>query len=333
MRASEPLRQMVPNFALYGTKAGQTRVDLVHYEDIALRLGQFGFDIDPHTHDALLQLFYITSGGGTLSIDGDSWKIEAPSLIVVPARTVHGFRFRDDIGGHAITAQQSAIEAVAATTAPELLPFIRTPAMLPVDQESRSGRTLQPLFDAIKAEARRHERWQFTVGVALTLTLIVQMARLGEATRASDSAARTSLTGRIERFRTLLDERCRTRGTVASYADAMGITTVQLSRLCRRAFGASTSAVIDARSMHEAKRLLGYSTLGIKQVALELGFDDVAYFGRFFRKHTGIRPSQYRLGTQGDMVPQHPSDRGEGLSDTDHSDPTMPRACDHLIVT
>lgn len=52
--------------------------------------------------------------------------------------------------------------------------------------------------------------------------------------------------------------------------------------------------MIDARSIHEAKRLLGYSTMSVKQVALELGFQDEAYFSRFFRKNTGLRPTEYR---------------------------------------
>jgi AraC family transcriptional activator of pobA len=37
-----------------------------------------------------------------------------------------------------------------------------------------------------------------------------------------------------------------------------------------------------------------YSTLSIKQIAAELGFDDEAYFGRFFKKQTGLRPTEFR---------------------------------------
>jgi len=37
-----------------------------------------------------------------------------------------------------------------------------------------------------------------------------------------------------------------------------------------------------------------YSTLSIKQVAAELGFEDEAYFGRFFKKHTDLRRTKFR---------------------------------------
>ena len=36
------------------------------------------------------------------------------------------------------------------------------------------------------------------------------------------------------------------------------------------------------------------SSLPIKQVAATLGFDDDAYFGRFFKKQTGLRPTEFR---------------------------------------
>ncbi len=299
MRIDRPRRRTVPNFALYGAAAEQAWVDMVHYERIPVRSSRFDFDIEPHFHHALIQTLYVTRGGGETFIDGKTWVVEAPCLIVAPARSVHGFRFRKDVDGHVITAAQSAVESVAMTAAPELLSFIRTPAVLAVDPESRRGAPLELLFEAIGREAESHERWQFAAGVAFTIALFVQVARLSESARLSANPARTGMATRIERFRALLDERCRARRPVSSYADAMGITTGQLTRICREAFGLSAIEAIDARSIHEAKRLLGYSTLSVKQIASELGFRDEAYFGRFFRKQTGLRPTEYRIEAHG----------------------------------
>jgi AraC family transcriptional activator of pobA len=296
---NRPRRRSVPDFALYGVAAERSWVDMVHYERIPVRSGQFDFDIRPHFHGALIQALYVTSSGGETFIDGRTWAVEAPCLIVAPARSVHGFRFRKDVDGHVITAEQSAIESVAMTAAPELLPFIRTPAVLAVDPASRRGAPLEPLFEAIGREAESHERWQFAAGLSLAVTLFVQVARLSEKATLLANPARTGMAARIERFRGLLDERCRTRSPVSSYADAMGVTTGQLTRLCHEAFGVSAIAAIDARAVHEAKRLLGYSTLSVKQIASELGFQDEAYFGRFFRKQTGLRPREYRVEADG----------------------------------
>ena len=56
----------------------------------------------------------------------------------------------------------------------------------------------------------------------------------------------------------------------------------------------STQDAVNARVVHEAQRELVYSSLSVKQVAAELGFEDEAYFGRFFKKQTGWRPTEFR---------------------------------------
>lgn len=298
-----PRRRTVPNFALYGAEAGRAWVDMVHCERIPARAGRFGFEIEPHSHDGLIQALHVTHGGGETFIDGQDWAFEAPSLIVVPARSVHGFRFGADIDGHVITAAQSALESVAMAAEPELLPYMRTPAVLAIDPASRRGTPLGPLFEAIGREAESHGRWQFTAGIALTIALFVQVARLSETARLAANPARAATAARIERLRLLLDARCRTRQPVSSYAAAMGITSGQLTRICREAFGVSAIEAIDLRSVHEAKRLLGYSVMSVKQIARELGFEDEAYFSRFFRKRTGLRPTEYRMEAQGRLAP------------------------------
>lgn len=302
-----PCRRALPNYALYGAEAGQSSLDMVHYERIPSRASRFGFDIEPHFHDVLIQTLYVTHGSGEATIDGEVWAFHAPCLVVVPARAVHGFRFRDDVDGHVITTAQSAIESVALTAAPDLLDFVRTPAMLTVDVAHRRGVRLETLFDAIGREAENSERWQYTAGLALTIALFVQIARLSEKAELAGNPARAALVARIERFRTLLDERCRQRQPVAHYAAAMGISTGQLTRICREAFGISAIEAIDRRAVHEARRLLVYSSFSVKQISAELGFRDEAYFGRFFRKQTGLRPTEYRLQEQGRLSQRKPA--------------------------
>ncbi|MEO3991033.1 helix-turn-helix domain-containing protein [Pseudocitrobacter cyperus] len=302
-----PRRRALPNYALYGAEAGQSSLDMVHYERIPSRASRFGFDIEPHFHDVLIQTLYVTQGSGEATIDGKVWAFVAPCLMVVPARSVHGFRFRENVDGHVITAAQSAIESVAMTAAPDLLSFVRTPAVLTVEPVSRRGTPFETLFEAIGQEAENSERWQYTAGLALTIALFVQVARLSEKAEMADSPARASLVARIERFRTLLDERCRQRQPVASYAAAMGISCGQLTRICREAFGISAIEAIDRRAVHEARRLLVYSSFSVKQISAELGFRDEAYFGRFFRKQTGLRPGEYRQQEQGRLAQKKPA--------------------------
>ncbi len=131
--------------------------------------------------------------------------------------------------------------------------------------------------------------------MSLLAALFVQVARIGEsaATTAPDDP-RSRKAGQIEQFRQLVNEQFRQQRSVDHYARQMGLTAGHLGRLCREALGQSPLDVVNARIVHEAERELVYSSLSIKQLAGELGFDDEAYFGRFFKKHTGRRPTEFR---------------------------------------
>ncbi|MNJ62533.1 HTH-type transcriptional activator RhaS [compost metagenome] len=74
------------------------------------------------------------------------------------------------------------------------------------------------------------------------------------------------------------------------------MTLATLGRLCQEHLGMTPMNVINARLVLEAKRMLGHSSLSVKEIAHELGFVDVGYFSRFFRKQAGVSPSGFREG-------------------------------------
>lgn len=98
----------------------------------------------------------------------------------------------------------------------------------------------------------------------------------------------------VLRFLKLLEEDLRREHLVAHYASRLGISPGHLSHLTRRHLGLSAGVLIGSRLLAEARRLLLYSDLPVSEVGYELGFEDPAYFGRFFKRHAGQSPSSYR---------------------------------------
>jgi AraC family transcriptional regulator, transcriptional activator of pobA len=70
-----------------------------------------------------------------------------------------------------------------------------------------------------------------------TLALFVEIARISDGAQVATNSVRTRLAARIESFRALLDDNCRRRISVESYARAMRVTPGQLTRLSRQALG------------------------------------------------------------------------------------------------
>jgi len=83
------------------------------------------------------------------------------------------------------------------------------------------------------------------------------------------------------------------RGT-AFYAERLGLTPKYLSRLIRQISGQSAPEWINAFVVMEAKSLLKYSSLSIKEIVYRLGFPNASVFYKFFRNHTGQTPTEFR---------------------------------------
>jgi AraC-like DNA-binding protein len=72
------------------------------------------------------------------------------------------------------------------------------------------------------------------------------------------------------------------------------VTERGLNEATRRALGSTAAQLIRARLILEAKRLLAHSDANVASVADSLSFEDPAYFSRWFKKHTGSSPLEFR---------------------------------------
>ena len=286
--------RVVPNYALYGVQPQPNWQSWLDFEWIPQRSRPHNWKIRPHKHDALIQILHLTQGQAEVLCDDALTQAQAPCLILIPAQTVHEFHFSDDVDGPVVTAAQRPLESLLHAASPELLPLVRKPAILALGDSGPEGAALMPLFLALEREARHQEEWQLTAGMGLLMALCVQVARLQRSAelKAPITSSRKAL--QIEKFRTLVDAHFKAHWPIVAYAEQLGITPGQLSRLCREVLGMSSLDVIHARLVHEAQRDLVYTSNSIKQLAYQLGFADEAYFGRFFRKHTGLSPREFR---------------------------------------
>ncbi len=81
---------------------------------------------------------------------------------------------------------------------------------------------------------------------------------------------------------------------VGFYADKLCLTPKYLSKLIRTASGKSAPEWIDAFVILEAKNLLKYSDVSIKEIVYRLNFPNQSVFYKFFKCRTGMTPSEYR---------------------------------------
>jgi AraC-like DNA-binding protein len=82
--------------------------------------------------------------------------------------------------------------------------------------------------------------------------------------------------------------------SVRTFLASLGRSYDHQARLFKAAYGATPLQYVNTRRMERAKSLLRETRLPVARIAEGLGFGDVVYFNRLFRKHTGTTPGGYR---------------------------------------
>jgi AraC family transcriptional activator of pobA len=96
------------------------------------------------------------------------------------------------------------------------------------------------------------------------------------------------------RFGNLINLHFKEHRAVKYYAERLAITPNYLNEIIHEVTGKSAGELIDEKVMHEAKVLLNNPRLTIAQIAELLHFSDQSFLGKFFKRHLGISPSEYR---------------------------------------
>ena len=95
-------------------------------------------------------------------------------------------------------------------------------------------------------------------------------------------------------FKKLLIQHLATHKSPSAYAEMMNVSEGYLNEVLKKITGFSVSQLILTEIMLEAKRLLYYSKLNVKQISHTLGYQDHTYFSRIFKKAENITPLGFR---------------------------------------
>ncbi len=283
---ARPAARGIPTYALYGEQTYSTAGDWLHCESIPARSALFDWEIGAHRHAGLFQILNMTQGRGECLI-GDAWQpLPPPVAVLVMPGVTHGFRFSPDTEGHVITLLAGQALQMP-QVAPELRPLLAQTRILPLPAWAAA-----PVAQAVVAIAADYAGSSPGRLGFIEAQLAVLMILLGRVLAAENAAARPNR--HAAEFRALLDRHFRDQRGLGFYAGRLGISAVHLNRVCRAAFGLSALGVINQRLMAEARRDLTFTLISVKEIAYSLGFDDPAYFTRFFTKQAGLTPTEFR---------------------------------------
>lgn len=281
----------VPRFYLYGEPPQEPAARFLHVEALAERSGPSHWKIRPHAHGDLHHVFHITHGGVDATFDGAARRLKAPFLMLAPAGVVHAFAWDAGSDGSVLTVADSYVRELAARD-PQLSGLFQAAAAFEAPEAEIRASGLRDAMARLF-----HETVWDAPGHAAAVEghlLVVLVAALRLAQHAGASPGLAPQAALVTRFRDAVERRFRTQQSIADYAADLGVTSKQLRTACVKVAGKPPLQIVRLRTALEARRLLVYSTMTIAEIGYSLGFEDPAYFSRFFLAEEGTSPRAFR---------------------------------------
>ena len=152
-------------------------------------------------------------------------------------------------------------------------------------------KAILPYFESLIVETQSNQLLKQDKIMNLLDIIHIEIARKYSETHLHEAH---SYNVKIKNFEVLLENNFKTEKAPFFYASQLNITLKHLNRICNEMLQKTTTEVITARIILEAKRMLMDKKFTVNEIATELGFDDYSYFTRLFKKHTGMTPTDFR---------------------------------------
>ena len=150
---------------------------------------------------------------------------------------------------------------------------------------------LEAIINNLIEEFQQKEAAQYDMLQAYLKQFIISAVRIKKEHDIIKDDVETKL---FKDFSVLVEQNFKKLHSVTDYANRLGISPKSLTKHFQKIGVQTPSDFIKNRIITEAKRQLLYSSEAVKHIAFDLGFNDPAYFSRFFTKTTGISPKQFQ---------------------------------------
>lgn len=278
---------------LYGDNNQQVFEDFVRHELLATRSKLYDWEINEHLHTDLFQIFIISSGEGVLIQDNQRIDLEAPSILIIPTNTFHGFEFQSDVCGEVFTISEQFIETIFKNT-PLILLELNKAKQYSFTNENQDLNDFIYLKDKIISGISENGPYKQIRLQSLFQLFLIGLYSLKNTFEDQKTQSNNRTLAHFYSFQKLIKKTLPESKLIKEYASDLRITPVHLNRICQVLVEKSALQVVHEYCITEAKKYLLYSSNSISEISYLLNFKDPAYFSRLFKKQTGISPNLFR---------------------------------------
>lgn len=240
-------------------------------------------------------IIFCRKGTANIEIDLIPYEIVANTqLIIIAGSIVHNISNSDDFKISYITFKHEVYDEATAQLEPSFTFFLKEyPCVQLGEKKINKMNYLVEAMEDFYNEKNNCFRVKIFKNNIQSFLLDVY-----DKTRTLFKIEKSEEVGRREelfiKFIHLIHKYCPQQREVGFYAEKLCITSRYLSSITQNVADKSAKYIIDKHAIQRIKIMLKYSNMSIQDISYELNFPDQSFFSRYFKKHTGMSPLEYR---------------------------------------
>jgi AraC family transcriptional regulator, transcriptional activator of pobA len=252
---------------------------------------QLRYPVPPSKHSCHTLLF-ITSGEHIMKVGYEEYRTVSHEIIMVPAGQVFSIE-NVNITHTGYICQFHPDILIGKYGNREMIndfDFLKISGNPKISLAQEDVKSVTAILSRLQQEYLGTQTANLNIVQAYLIALFYEMNKNSAQTFKSISAAEIL----SSKFKELIHNNIKTHHQVNYYASLLNVTPNHLNKSVKFVTGQSAAKWIEETILLEAKYLLFQTTFSVSEIALQVGHEDHSYFSRFFKKHEGITPIQYR---------------------------------------
>ena len=252
---------------------------------------------DVHIHYNDYEVYYLLEGERCYFIGTKIYHLKQGSLVFARRNVIHKTALSREAHHDRILLEisRSYLESVFAITGELTLHDFFQDDCIILSLESEEQNFITELLLALGRELGTKNSGFRLLAKSLVAELFIYAKRMENKTNPAASSRTDDPRHRqIEQIACYIAENCCSPLSLNSIAEQFYMNKCYLSRIFKEITGFTVNGYLHARRIQKARSLLIQNSMNISEVAEAAGYENLTYFERVFKKHTGMSPLEYR---------------------------------------
>jgi AraC family transcriptional regulator, transcriptional activator of pobA len=250
----------------------------------------------PHRHD-YYAIIFIEEGYGIHYVDFNEYKVENKSIFFILPGQMHQLLFFHPPKGRIVlfTEEFLMTNGISEKMINDIYLFNEYGVSPPMSINESQMSVYLKLFEQMDYFSQSIQNYTTEALGSLLRLFLIQSNNHCSLLKNDNLQLTESGNHLLRSFKHLLNKNFASSHMVSDYAAEMAVTADYLNKSVKSVTGKSAKDHILSKLMIEAKRALTFSSVSNKELSFALGFEEPAHFNNFFKKMTGITPSEFRI--------------------------------------